>query len=632
MEKEELYSYVEQGLSDAKIAQLLNLDKQTIYRWRKEYGISSRYKIKLDSLPPLTDYQKELLIGSMLGDGTICKNSNTKGVYSEGHGIKQLAYLEWKKEILEDYVSRFVVYDTFCSLATISHPYFLDMFYQWYPCKTEGRYTKRIPKNITLTPLSLAVWYMDDGSSSGHQVRISFGLDHDSLLHALDALNRLGFNPELHWDKRIRTPNVCGIYFKETDSDKFKEMVKKYIHPSLQYKLSQEITPRMMLLKNARKLTHKVATDLLKEGHTIEQIAYKYDVSNAIVKRRLIKDVQEAGRPKLKLSPLDADVKLETLTDIDEIIKLLLETQFPYIRKNSFYYIKDRLKSFDDVKVSIVGDIIDSSSYMGNDICLSYMDHMFSVTKGNREYSTSVYDAWSIEKQLYEAVSLLQKRGSKLNCNNVRNLLSFTHRAPTNFRPVVAKYIIDNYCPMFGTIYDPCAGWGGRLFGFCKSIASRYIGIDVELKTVDGLRNLYADIEPHLDQSKEVFLYCKKTQEYIPKDKVDLVFTSPPYFKAEIYSESLNQSCNEFPTYDAWICGFLLPMIKNSYQCLNDDGYIALCVGDYTCRKKVYPIVQDTKDIIDQNFGSSFVLKYLLRSTDKYESIILAKKVSDTLI
>lgn len=48
-----------------------------------------------------TEYQKEILIGSILGDG--CFKMNRKGInasFDENHSLKQLDYCEWKRQQL----------------------------------------------------------------------------------------------------------------------------------------------------------------------------------------------------------------------------------------------------------------------------------------------------------------------------------------------------------------------------------------------------------------------------------------------------------------------------------------------------------------------------------------------------
>ena len=48
------------------------------------------------------------------------------------------------------------------------------------------------------------------------------------------------------------------------------------------------------------------------------------------------------------------------------------------------------------------------------------------------------------------------------------------------------------------------------------------------------------------------------------KGKVDLVFTSPPYFSAERYGDDEAQSSIKFDSYHNWRSGFLAPTLKTA--------------------------------------------------------------------
>jgi len=110
----------------------------------------------------LSKVQQQLILGSVLGDGYLRKKVNAHLQIT--HSAKQKSYVDWKYNILKNIVitppkfykgngSR-VGYRFFTkSIPELTD--FYDKFYQ------SGR--KAVPKNLILSPLSLAVWYMDDG-------------------------------------------------------------------------------------------------------------------------------------------------------------------------------------------------------------------------------------------------------------------------------------------------------------------------------------------------------------------------------------------------------------------------------------------------------------------------------------
>ena len=113
----------------------------------------------------LLEVQKSLIVGSLLGDGYMrCK---TNAHLQVTHSIRQKIYVDWKYQQLKDFVStppkeyqgngNRVGYRFF----TRSLPLFTPFYHRFYP---HGK--KIIPPDIQITPLTLAVWFMDDGSKS----------------------------------------------------------------------------------------------------------------------------------------------------------------------------------------------------------------------------------------------------------------------------------------------------------------------------------------------------------------------------------------------------------------------------------------------------------------------------------
>ncbi len=120
----------------------------------------------------LSKRQREILIGCVLGDAYI----SPFGKIRIEHSIKQRAYIEWK-------------YQELCSLCYPAKPreiihtlrtgkkyssvFFLlrQYFRAWHTIFYDGK--KIFPRDLRITPLSLAVWYMDDGCWTGKKAVIS---------------------------------------------------------------------------------------------------------------------------------------------------------------------------------------------------------------------------------------------------------------------------------------------------------------------------------------------------------------------------------------------------------------------------------------------------------------------------
>jgi DNA modification methylase len=65
----------------------------------------------------------------------------------------------------------------------------------------------------------------------------------------------------------------------------------------------------------------------------------------------------------------------------------------------------------------------------------------------------------------------------------------------------------------------------------------------------------------------------------LPARSADLVFSSPPYHDWERYSDEPTQSYRRYATYEAWVSGFLEPVIAHSRRVLRPRGHLVLNVS-----------------------------------------------------
>ena len=193
----------------------------------------------------LTLRQKAILIGTLLGDGTLELNGQNVRLRID-HSMKQKDYVEWKhKEFfnlapsgVRDFaqkincrtgkIYRHSKFDTFSNI-------FLNEFYRMFYI---GR-RKRVPNNIVKIlkkPLSLAVWFMDDGYKRNdcNALRIStdsFSIKEQELL--LQCLKQnFKINAKIH--KKGKNWN---IYIPSSEAKEFCDIIKPYIIPSMEYKI-----------------------------------------------------------------------------------------------------------------------------------------------------------------------------------------------------------------------------------------------------------------------------------------------------------------------------------------------------------------------------------------------------------
>lgn len=118
----------------------------------------------------LNKIQKELLVGSLLGDASLSRNATSKFAHLKiERSSKDLEYLKYQFDILEPLCkSKYKEYDRkdggkSCYFITRSYKILDDLYCKWYP---NG--IKIVPKDVVFTPLVIAIWLCDDGHIALH--------------------------------------------------------------------------------------------------------------------------------------------------------------------------------------------------------------------------------------------------------------------------------------------------------------------------------------------------------------------------------------------------------------------------------------------------------------------------------
>ncbi len=247
--------YVDRDKTSYEIADIYKCNRSTIIRRLKKIGIPiKRHKRKYSNFykQKLTTYQKEILYGSILGDG--CIHYHHDGInscrYIETHSEKQFEYLKWKMEKLDNFISVKKPYRVDNSknnsfgngisyrFNTVLHSEFSILRDKFY----NGEGKKYVPL-FKLTPLSFAIWYYDDGSIDKRGNRISiFSLDFDdnsvnNLLKMLnDDLDLQGKCFVRKWNSNGEEKNGNVISFNKENVEKILLLLNNFKIKSMEYK------------------------------------------------------------------------------------------------------------------------------------------------------------------------------------------------------------------------------------------------------------------------------------------------------------------------------------------------------------------------------------------------------------
>jgi hypothetical protein len=132
-----------------------------------------------------------------------------------------------------------------------------------------------------------------------------------------------------------------------------------------------------------------------------------------------------------------------------------------------------------------------------------------------------------------------------------------------------SKHVIEMSGKIGGTLFDPCAGWGGRMLG-AAAAGWDYYSCDPNKETFDNLQRLIRFIQPKTVTSIQNMPVEDFDLNSIKH--VDIVLASPPYFNLEVYNHTPEQSYNKHSTYAEWRDAWLIPLINRCLDKLEAGG------------------------------------------------------------
>jgi len=634
--------YENQLLSDREIGEKLGSFKHTIRKWRNVYGIlpishQDRKRRLKGGFAPISDRQMEIILGSLLGDATLKGSSKNSRHFAVSHSIKQKDYLE-------------VVYNDLKNLCPSGLSEYIDKKrgYVTYTIQTEARsefkdiYDKiYLPKKQMnewilnqLTSLSLAIWYLDDGSYNYvNQSKSEFSFatncfsEEDNYLAKRILKEKFALHFEVRHFKK-RNGCQCNLVVSEESEEDFIRIISPHVPQSMLYKIpSQERFD--FLLKNIKipvskeqlnawyweeNLTqNQIAKMLNTSRHSIQKYMYLYQIP-----KRTQSESQK--NRKTKTDKLGRFKKTELTEELEKRAQFLLRklkgSGFPYyeIKEHSDYCsLLERLSKLSLDKDE--GDYRYSSSCMG--IIRDFCPQLFHM---KRKGSLSPIEIFSDDKSLLDCIRRTIKYARKDSVASIRSGLKTykSNKAVSNFPPIWAKSIIQDLDLEEADMLDYSSGFGGRLIGaYASDKIKKYVGVDPCKNNYDSVTKIGEVVDYHSNLSKKDFSWELKNitaEEYFEKfdEKFDLVLTSPPYFDLEVYENDKSQSYIKHNSYEDWLNNWHHKILDSSKSVLNNNGYCCVFISN----NKENPLLDDTKSYMEGVFGNCRVQGFLLPNVE----------------
>lgn len=236
--------YLINKLNSYEIAKKYNCTATWVNILRKKYKIKTLKPYERNAAQTLSQRQKEYIYGSLLGDGCFKFDrwkSNKNVFFSIAQSECHKNYVKFQYFIIKEFVNvkikvdkRLIRQNTYC-FRTISHPIFTRLYKEIYPNNIKTISNQWLQR---LTPFSLAIWYMDDGSvtQSNHAMRIStesFSYQEHLLIQRYFK-KKWGISIDIKPSPR---ENKFLLSFRAKERDKFFKLVRPYILLEMKYKI-----------------------------------------------------------------------------------------------------------------------------------------------------------------------------------------------------------------------------------------------------------------------------------------------------------------------------------------------------------------------------------------------------------
>ena len=192
----------------------------------------------------------------------------------------------------------------------------------------------------------------------------------------------------------------------------------------------------------------------------------------------------------------------------------------------------------------------------------------------------------------------------EVNSKTLRTCIAMRKYIASQFRPSAAKAIYQKFNSK--NVLDFSSGWGDRLCGFCASDAESYTGVDPN----ENLKKGYYGQKMMYGMGKHITMICDRqlgqAQTVNLEETYDTIFTSPPYFNIERYTQEDNQSFKQYRKFEDWMSFFLYVSLDNVWKHLEINGHLIVNISDVYSNHTVNKICDSMNDHISLLSGASY--------------------------
>ena len=274
--------------------------------------------------------------------------------------------------------------------------------------------------------------------------------------------------------------------------------------------------------------------------------------------------------------------KFYTLNDIKKMYNNLEKYNYKErLLYDKYYTIKNL--PYDKYKYLYIGRplliLSKKSDYDDYNKIVDYFQNKERVKCKRYGKNNSPYDLFHNKKKYLETEIL--KLYGKITPLTIKETIYNLNYECSNFRQTNLISFIQMFKPK--SVLDFSAGWGERLLS-CIFTGIEYTGVDPNKNLFPGYNKIISTFSK--DPSKYNLINSTIEDADLNNKMHDMIFTSPPYFDLETYTNDNIQSISKYNTEEKWIEGFLKPALKKSYDHLNVGGYMCININQKNKKEK----------------------------------------------
>ena len=184
-------------------------------------------------------------------------------------------------------------------------------------------------------------------------------------------------------------------------------------------------------------------------------------------------------------------------------------------------------------------------------------------------------DFWIDRKKEWLSLGIKSGEGRKKSLLGTAVLMRSVNEGTSIFNPVICEICYKWFCTKGGLILDPFAG------GCVRGVVAKYLGYDYL-----GIDLSKDQVEENRRQAKNIFKDGDKPEwvigngldvDTLCKERSDFIFSCPPYFDLEQYSDNQEDLSNL--DWDEFTVQYK-KIIRKSVENLKDDRFACFVVGD----------------------------------------------------